>query len=104
MGAVTMQSRTLERSTVPEHPGSHRRNPASRRDCRHWLQRRARRRGPDSRTAPEHRLFRKAVRGSRRTRIPSRRSLELRSLERRCFERRSDELDSVELHCLTFRD
>jgi hypothetical protein len=29
--------------------------------------------GPDFRTAPEHRLFRKAVRGSRRTRIPSRR-------------------------------
>ncbi|MGB7799027.1 MAG: RNA polymerase sigma factor [Pseudonocardiaceae bacterium] len=56
MGAVTMQSRTLKRGTVPEHPGSHRRNPAGRRDCRHWLQRRARRRGPDSRTAPEHRL------------------------------------------------
>jgi hypothetical protein len=59
---------------------------------------------PNSRTAPEHRLFRKAVRGSRRTRIPSRRSLECRSLECRCPERRRVELDSVELHCLASRD
>jgi hypothetical protein len=52
-------------------------------------------------TAPEHRLFRKAVRGSRRTRIPSRRSLELR-----CFEGqgRSPEGRPLSLGWLEFRD
>jgi hypothetical protein len=41
---------------------------------------------PNIHTAPEQRQFRKAVRGSRRTRIPSRRSLDHRILDYRCFE------------------
>jgi hypothetical protein len=71
----------MEHGIIPEHSGWHRRSPQTSMVSGTRSSNELADDKPASPTAPEHRPSRKAVRGSRRTRIPSRHRLEVRDLQ-----------------------